>query len=221
MKKLITILLVLLLVVGGAAWYFVTYHMDSMIESQIESAGSTSLGTRVSVGNITTSIREGSLAISEITIANPPGFNNKNAFILSGIEAAVDYESLEIKRLIINDPEIVIEEKGGETNFSRMQAELEKMSSDPAPAAEGKKEPVIVIRHFRMNESRAAFESESMNRYSDLKIGAVELNNIKGTPSEVANVIATEIVGKISQAAAVELLKAKASEKIGNIFGKD
>ena len=78
-----------------------------------------------------------------------------------------------------------------------------------------------MIRHFRMNESRAAFESESLNRYSDLKIDAVELKDIRGTPSELASATATEVVNEVVSAAAVELIKAKASEKINDILGRN
>ena len=42
-----------------------------------------------------------------------------------------------------------------------------------------------------MSESRAAFESESLDRYSNIKIGAVELNDLRGTPTEISNVIAS------------------------------
>lgn len=222
MKKALAVLVVILLLVGGGTWYFATFHMDSMIEKKIETAASISLGSRVSVGEVKTDIKGGSLTISEVTVANPPGFKNQNAFVLNGIEAAVDYANFDIKRLVIDKPEIIVEELGGETNFTRMLAGLEKSSpgSQPAPSADGKPEPVITIRHFRMNESRAAFESESLDRYTDLKVDAVELNNIKGTPTEVANIIAAEIVSEISKEAAVELLKAKASEKIDGFFGK-
>jgi hypothetical protein len=225
MKKAITILLVLILLVGGGIWYFVAFRMDSMIASQIETAASASLGTQVTVGTVTTDIKGGTLTISNVTIANPPGFNNENAFSLNGIEAVVDYSNYDIKRVVIDEPEIVIEELGGETNFSRMKAGIEKQGSEPDPdsdpAADGKEEPIIVIHHFRMNESRGSFESESLDTYSNLKIDAIELSNIKGTPSEVTNLIATKIINEITKEAAVELLKAKASEKINSIFGKD
>lgn len=71
MKKALTVLIVLLLLVGGAAWYFVTYRMDAMIEKQIETGGLISFGTRVSVGDVSTSIKDGTLTISEVTVANP------------------------------------------------------------------------------------------------------------------------------------------------------
>jgi len=239
MKKALIFILILLLVVGGAAWYFVTYRMDAMIEQQIETAGARSLGTRVSVGTVKTSIKDGSLTISDITVANPPGFKNTNAFVLNGIEAAVDYSNFEIRRVIIENPEIVIEEMGGKTNFSMMMAELEQANSKPADTEsadttqpDGKEEQVIVIHHFRMNESRAAFESESLDSYANIKVDAVELNNIKGTPNEVANQITNKILKEISQEAAMEVLKAQAKKKYGDteikvskklkdLFGKD
>ena len=223
MKKILVVVLALLLVAGVAVWYMVSYRMDSMIQKQIETAASTSLGTRVTVGTVTTDIKGGSLTISDVTVANPPGFKNKNAFVLKGIEAVVDYSNFDIKRVVIEQPEIVVEEMGGETNFTRMKAGLQKSSSEPAPepTKEGKPEPVITIHHFRMNGSRAAFESASMDHYSDLKVGAIELKNIKGTPSEVTEIIANKIISEITKAAAIELLKAKASEKLDNIFSKD
>ena len=223
MKKAITILLVLLLVVGGGVWYFVSFRMDSMIASQIESSASASLGTRVTVGTVSTDIKGGKLTISNVTIANPPGFRNENAFSLNDIEAAIDYSNYDIKHVVIDKPEIVIEELGGETNFSRMKAGIENQGSDAEsePAAGGKEEPIIVIHHFRMNESRGSFESESLDMYSNLKIDAIELSNIKGTPSEVTEVISKKIINEIAREAAIELLKAKASEKIDSIFGKD
>lgn len=223
MKKILIVLIALLFVAGVAVWYMVSFRMDSMIQSQIEQAASISLGTRVSVGTVTTDIKGGSLTVSNVTVANPPGFNNETAFVLNGIEAVVDYSNFDIKRVVIDKPEIVVEEMGGETNFTRILAELEKRSSDPAsePSEEGKPEPVITIHHFRMNGSRAAFESASLDHYSDLKVDTIELKDIKGTPAEVTEIVANKIVGEISKAAAVELLKAKASEKLENIFGKD
>lgn len=231
MKKPIIILIALILVIGGAAWYFATFHMDSVIKQKIETTASSSLGTQVSVGGVKTDIKGGSLTISNITIANPPGFENENAFSLNGIEAAVDYSNFEIKRVVIEKPEILVEEKGGKTNFDQILAGMQKQESAPAeesepveesePSADAKEEQIIVIRHFRMNGSRASFESESMDHYSDLKIGAVELSNLKGTHSEISKVITNEIIKEITKAAAIELVKAKASEKLDELLGRD
>ena len=221
MKKALGIVLLVLLIIGGAVWYFTAFKLDGVIKQQIEQVGSNTLGTAVSVGSLKTDLKNGSVTISSITVANPPGYKNANAFSLNGIEAAVDFQTLEIKRVIIDQPEIVIEEKNGDSNFSELLANMESQAAEPEPVTEGEEPPVIVIRHFRMNESRAAFESESLEHYSDLKIGDVELKNVQGTPTEVANVITEEVLEKVVSAAALELLKAKASEKIDDIFGRD
>lgn len=220
MKKLLGVLLVLLLVIGGAAWYFTSFKLDGMIQGAIEQAGRDTLGTSVSVGNVHTDLKNGALTISNITVANPPGYKNQTAFTLNNIEAAIDYGTRDIKRVIIDKPEIVVEELNGNTNISQLLANLESAPAEPTPAADAEP-PVITIHHFRMNESRASFESASMDRYSDIKVDAVELKNLKGTPDELAEVIGREVLDEVISAAAVELLKAKASEKLDDIFGRD
>jgi hypothetical protein len=220
MKKVLVLLLLVLLVAGGGVWYFLSFRLDGVIENRLEQAATQSLGTRVSVGSVKTSIRDGSLEISEITVANPPGYRNPSAFSLNNIEAAVDYGNLEVKRVVIDNPEIVIEEIGGQTNFSQMLEELERSGGPDQPADPNATEPVIVIRHFRMNESRAAFESESLDRYTDVEIDAVELSDIRGTPTEVARAIAAEVLNEIAADAATELLKAQAQKKFDDMEEK-
>lgn len=220
MKKVLMAVLGVLLVVGLFAWYFVSFRLDGVIKSQIEEVGGRTLGTSVSVGSLSTDLKGGALTISDITVANPPGYKNANAFTLRGIEAAVDYQTFDVKRIVIDKPEIVIEEKNGETNFTELMSGIES-SSEPAEPAGDEPQPTLVIHHFRMNKSRAAFESESLDRYTELEIDAVEIKNVKGTPAEVTEVIARKVVDEIVSQAAKELLKAKASEKIDSIFNRD
>ncbi|MEE4217882.1 MAG: hypothetical protein V2I48_09750 [Xanthomonadales bacterium] len=208
------------MLLGIAAWYFVSFRLDGVIKQQIEQVGSQTMGTSVSVGSVTTDLKNGSLIISNITVANPPGYKNTNALSLNGIEAAIDYKTLDIKRIIVDKPEIVIEEKNGASNFTDLLAGMED-SPEPEPAEEGAEPLILDIHHFRMNESRAAFESVSLDHYSDLKVKAIEVKNVEGTPPEVAKVITREIVEEIVSAAAIEILKAQASKKIDDIFGRD
>lgn len=219
MRKFLSVIVVLLLIVVGASWYFLSFRLDGIIENRIEMAGRQALGSQVSVGSVETNIRDGSLTISEITVANPPGFENPNAFSLENIHAAVDYRSLDVKRVIIDNPEIVIEEVGGRTNFDAMLDALEKNSDRPPEASAGE-EPVIVLHHFRMNESRAGFESKSLDRYTDVEIDAVELNDLRGTPTELARVIGAEILKEVTREAATEVLKAQASKKYDEVEEK-
>ena len=217
MKKILIVLLATAVLIIGAVWYFVSFRLDDMIREQIESTGSQLLDTKVSVGEVTTDLRSGSLAISSIVVANPEGYENENAFTLSGIEAALDYETSNIKRLIINRPQIVIEEQAGRTNFTDLLNNIERTPEDP-PAETSEPPPVITIQHFRMSEASAAFESKSTDRYTDVKVRSVELHNLSGTPDEVGAAILEAIIEKTVAAAAVELLRAKATEKLEGLF---
>jgi hypothetical protein len=220
MKKLIGVLLLLLLIAGGAVWYFLAFRLDGAIRQQIEQVAEQSLGTDVRVGAVRTDLKTGSLTISDIEVANPPGYRNPNAFTLRGIEAAVDYGTFEVRRVIIEDPAIVIEEIDGETNIAELLAAAEQdVEAPPEEVAAGP--PTIVIHHFRMNSSRAALESASLELFSDLRVDTIELRDIRGTPREVGQAIAREVLEETAKAAAIELMKAKAAQKLEQLFDRD
>jgi hypothetical protein len=214
MKKLLGTLVILVLVIAAVAWYFVSFRLDGLIERVIEESGTSALGTSVQVGKVTTSIREGSLEISSLSVANPPGYSRANAISFDGIEASVDYEGFIIDRVIIDKPSVVIEEKGGKSNFGDLLAGMESGQSEPSPADETE-QPTITIRQFRMNATSASFVSEALGADSELHVDAIMLNNIQGTPDEVALVIARRIVTDLSKVAATEILKAQAKKKLG------
>ena len=215
----------IVVVAAAIAIYFVMFRFDSVLETRIERAATLAMGSHVEVHGVKTSLRDGTLTVQEVSVANPPGFENPYAARLNSLEAAVDYEHREIKRLVIDKPEFIIEEVGGETNFGQILAALEAGAGSGAPAAEGtetgtqNEEPVIVIRHFRINETRAAFQSRSLDRFTDVNVEAIEMNDLRGTPTELAQLIAREVVSELSSEAATEVIKAKASKQFDETSG--
>lgn len=220
MRKVFYTLGLVALIGAGLAWYFVNIRLDTMVESRLERAATMALGSHVEVGGVETDLRKGTLRIREVFVANPPGYENAHAMRFNGIEAAVDYKNLEIKRVVIDQPEFIIEELGGTTNFQQMLDMLES-GEIVAPAGDpAKPEPEIVIRHFRIDKARAAFESKSLDRYTDLNVDAIELNNLKGTPSELAEQIGKVVLKELSSEAAMALLEAQARKKAGDFGDK-
>lgn len=228
MRKVFFTLGAIVMIAAGAALYFITFRFDSVLESRIERAATTAMGSHVEVHGVKTSLRKGTLTVEQISVANPPGFENPYAAHFNDLEAAVDYQQREIKRLVIDQPEFIIEEAGGETNFGQILRALEAGDDSATPAADegaeegseggdeegaGGGEPVIVVRHFRINATRAAFESRSLERYGDVEVEAIELHDLRGTPSELAEQIARVVVAEISSEAATEMLKAKAKKQ--------
>ncbi len=222
MRKLFMTLGLIMLVGAGVAWYFVTVRMDSMIESRLERVATTSLGNHVEVGGVETDMRKGTLNVREISIANPPGYKNPYAMRFSEVEASVDYDNLELKRVLIENPEFLIEELGGTTNFQQMLDALEAGESVVPPADPAKPEQEIVIRHFRIEGARAGFESSSLDRYTELPVDTIEMNDLQGTPTELANLIAKEVLRELSSEASIALMEAqarKAASDLGDQVG--
>jgi hypothetical protein len=220
MRKVFYTLGLIALVGAGAAWYFVNMRLDTMVESRLERAATMALGSHVEVGGVETDLRNGTLRIREVSVANPPGYENTHAMRFNGIDAAVDYQNLEIKRVVIDNPEFIIEELNGTTNFQQMLDALDSGETVVPAGDPAKPEPEIVIRHFRIDKARAAFESKSLDQYTDLNVDAIELNNLKGTPSELANQIGKVVLKELSSEAAMALLEAQARKKAGDIGSK-
>jgi len=219
MRKVFFTLGSIVLVAVAAAVYFITYRLDSVVETRIEKAATTALGSRVEVGGVKTNLRNGTLEVEHISVANPPGYENPYAVRLNAVRAAVDYDGLEIKQIAVENPEFYVEERDGKTNFGQMLQALDT-GAEPAEDNSGKTEPEIVIRHLRISETRAAFSSHSFDRYTDMKVDAIEMNNLRGTPSELAGQIARKVVGELTSEAATELLKAQGQKKVDDIQDK-
>lgn len=219
MKKVFGVLGLILLLGVGAAWYFIAVRMDTMIESRLERAATTSIGSHVEVGGVETNLREGSLTVREITVANPPGFENPFAMRFKQVEAAVNYDGLEVRRVSIDSPEFYIEEQGGVTNMELLLQAIESAPVEEAPT-DSTAEPEIVIQHFRVDATRASFESRSLDRFTEIKVDAVELYDLRGTPSELSRVIARAMLKELSKVAGMELLKSGARKKADELGDK-
>jgi len=219
MRKVLFTLVSIMLVAAAAAIYIITFRLDSIVETRIEKAASMAFGSRVEVGGVKTDLRAGTLTVEQISVANPPGFESPYAARLNAVQATVDYKGLEIKSVEIENPEFYIEEKGGKTNFEQMMRALD---SEPAQAPDETpaKEPEIVIRHLRIDETRAAFESHTFDQYTDLQVDAIEMNNLRGTPTQLAEQIARELVGQLSSEAAAALVKAKGRKQLDKVQKK-
>lgn len=219
MRKVFFTLGAIMVVAVAAALYFITYRLDSVVESRLERAATMALGSRVEVAGVRTNLRDGTLSVEQISVANPPGFENPYAVRLSAVRAAVDYKGLEIKQVAIDNPEFYVEELDGKTNFGQMLQTLNS-GSKPAASDSGKAEPMISIRHLRIGETRAAFASHTFDRYTDMQVDAIEMHDLRGTPSELAGQIGRKVVGELTSEAASELLKAQAQKKADDIQRK-
>lgn len=216
MKKIIA-LLVVVLVVG--AIYFGAKHFaqrfDGLIEREIASAASEAFGTKVTVDDVQIKMLDGEVTVRNLSIGNPPGFNAENAFVFGSIEASVDFKTMSVDRVFLDDARIFVEEKGGLVNVQELKKAVESKMSETVSmdqTDDSEEQQEINIRQFLMRSTTATLESDSFQKLAELRIDEIEMRDVRGTPEEVAGQIAKHVVDEISSEAQKALVRAKAEE---------
>lgn len=100
-----------LIVLAAIGALIISFSLDRMVASNLESTTSEMLDTSVEVDNVDISILDGKGTIDGFTIHNPKGFSNKPAVKLQQIKLRVDIYSLlsdtiVVKELHIQKPEL-------------------------------------------------------------------------------------------------------------------
>lgn len=220
MKKfIITIIVLAFLVAGGYGWWVMFHRFGALVTNALIEEGSNAFGTTVTVGDVDVKWAEGALVIRDLQVGNPAGFESDYVVSFGAIEAAVDYESMEVARVILDDTRFHIEERDGRTNVEEIRKSLERGTSEE-PDFEGSSEDEIVIQRFLMRSSTATFESVSLNRISEVRIDEIEMRNLRGTGEEIAGQIGNRILEEVAEEAAREMLKAQASEQLEQLEGR-
>ena len=152
MKKIIIGLVLFVAVAIGVVFF----AFGSILKTGIETAGSSVLGTAVTVNSVGVSALSGSGGISDLRIGNPEGFNEPYAMELGSLDVKVNVgsvfsDTIVIDSIVIQRPEITYEERITSDNIRTL---LENLSGggDQAPAETENAEPgkQIIIRDFQM-----------------------------------------------------------------------
>lgn len=223
MKKfIITLIIVIFVGAGIAGWWYMFHRLDGMLETELQQALSKAFGTQVTVSDVKINLMEGAVDIEELAIGNPPGFGREHAVVFGNIEAAIDFEKEEVARIVLDDARIYIEEKEGVTNVQRLKQALEsRISRESGGSGSASAEDEITVQLFLMRSTTATFESDSLQRLSEVEIDQIELRDLRGTTDEVAEQIAVHVMEEIAEEAGMAMLEAQARKKLRDLFGED
>ena len=149
MKKALENLRIILLVIViavAAVVIVVDLFADRAVKIGIEAAATKTLNVRVSVDNAKLSIMGGRLALQNLLIDNPPGYEHDKLLELKDAEIAVDVRSLlsdvvHIREIKLDGADVVLEQRGISGN--NLQDVIKSIPSGPeaegGPGAAGKK----------------------------------------------------------------------------------
>lgn len=233
MKKIVIGLVVIVALIGVASVIFLG-KLDGIIADAIKKYGSEALGAAVSVSAVKTNLKEGSISIAGLNIANPPGYTQATAFNMGEFSTKVDYEKQEIAEIVLRNPIINAEIKGANSNFKEIVDGLPKSSanSEPEKASQEKAEEEIIltIQSLQLLSAKVNLVTDTIGNHSFVMDDLI-LTGITGTPSTIASLLTTKLTqhvnNQITQFAqkqlkskAVEAATEKAKEKVNEVLGE-
>lgn len=169
MKKGIVILVIIVAAIAGGL-HFLAGNAGALIKEQIEIQGSKFLGTSVAVDEVALAISDGKLGINGLTVKNPTGFSDANAFSLAGIMVDLGNiagEPYTLETFAINAPEVLYEvDAKGNGNLIVLKQNLSKnlpQSEPTEPKPEGSANPLVIIDDVQISKVKLKLNFENLD----------------------------------------------------------
>ena len=236
MKKTILAIVAVALVIVGAAVFFVFSNLDAIIEAAIEQYGSEAAKTSVKVDQVRIQLGDGAAAVSGLTVANPEGFSLPHAFSLGEIAVAIDLENTSQELIAIDAINIAAPQVFYEINASRqgsLNVLKDNLGGDGAgtdSAADQSEAPAddqaapieLAIARFELKEAGLHAKVVPLdNKSYDLKLPALVLTDLSGTPEQISRQVLDRLIDHARQEIKkqgldqeLDELKAKAQQRI-------
>lgn len=213
------------LIVVVAALFVLLSSLDRIVAAAIEKYGSEATGTKVGVSSVRLDLKEGKGSIRNLSVGNPPGFSEPDAFRLEDISVAVDTGSVTGNPVIIDQvtvlsPRIAYEiNKDGQSNIEMLKKKLQAVAAKepggkPAADKEGKK---VIIRSLVIDKGEIAIRVAALSgKPLSAVLPRLELKNLGGKGGDSPGDIARQVLGPL-----VNQVAASASTAgIGQYLGK-
>lgn len=229
-KALLVVVAVLLIAIAGAVYYVLT-NLDAIVKAAIEQFGSEAVKTSVQVDRVAINLGEGVATINGLTVANPDGFSLPQAFALGEIAVDINLEKtgrdlIAIDLINIASPKVFYEinaDRKGSLNVLKENLDREGGAgsgspSDSASTAGSDETPI------KLSIGRFVFKDASLHakvvplkdKTYDLKLPALVLNNLQGTPEQIAR----QALDRLIEHAKQEIRKQGLDKELAEIKAK-
>jgi hypothetical protein len=217
--KLITSFILLIALAIAVAVYLAVANLDSLVEDGIETYGSDMLKTSVAVGSVSISLADGGGKIEGLSIGNPAGFSDSEAFAIDQVAINVDVDSLKnlldktaspavvvIDTVDIAGAKLLLEQKGvDKNNLQTLMNNLKSASASGATNQEGgdssgRQDIRLAIRQFNFIDADVTVSSDIAGS-KELDLPAIRLKNIGSDDGAPVEEVARQIIEPILAAA--------------------
>lgn len=221
MKPVFQVLFAVIVIVALGA-LILSFSLDGIVKSNIESTTSEMLDTSVEVNDVSISILDGTGTIDGITIQNPEGFSDNPAIKLQQIQMDVDLYSLlsdtiVVKELRIQKPELFVEQKADGNNLNALN---QKLQTQPPS------ETSMVIDYLLVADGRVTLTADiGEEKTVEGEFSKIEIEGIgrqgNNTMSQAMQQILEPILQRALQEAVEQGLMDKAKDALQDLLKKD
>ncbi len=227
-KTLLAITLILVAAIAAAIYYLFT-NLDAIVEAAIEKYGSEAVKTSVQVDRVAIRLTEGLATVSGLSIANPEGFSLPQAFSLGEIAVGIDLartdkQLIAIDLISIESPKVFYEinaDRKGSLNVLKDNLGLgggpDASASSGSTAESGQAPLKLSIGRFVFKDaSLQARIVPIQGKTYDLKLPTLTLNNLQGTPDQIAR----QLLDRLIEHAKSEIRKQGLDRELAEIKAK-
>ena len=213
-SRIILPIIAILIVITAAGLYFLIRNLDAIVEAAIEKYGTIAAGTPVKVQAVRIGLKEGRGSVKGLTVANPPGFSDRDIFSLGEIVLALDTASLTselpvVEEIRIAGPALLFEvNQSAKSNLDVLKQKLgqigERRKKEGAEAE--KDQPRLLVRRLTIEGGEGTLDLTAVGgkRYQ-AKLPPVSLSDIGGregvTPTALGEAVLAALIKSLEQAA--------------------
>lgn len=211
LKVIGVILIIAVIAIAGLFFYGIS-NLDSLIQTAVERFGSDATQTEVTLEGVEVELQNGRVQLSDLTIANPPGYSTDYAFALGRIAVQVDPSTLSASRdavvvvdeITVDGASIIAELRGLQNSnlqelAGNVQSSLpEKGEEQPQPQADSVYTgPNFRVSRFEFSNAEIALVSQEFGDRT-IEMPAVTANNLGGEsglpPEELAAALMNQVL---------------------------
>jgi uncharacterized protein involved in outer membrane biogenesis len=213
MKKVLIAIAVLVVVIVGAG-VFLFSNLDKIVEAGIETAGTSTLGTAVEVESVELDLVGGTASIYGFSIANPTGFSNASMVSFEELSVSINLQNtsgdqIHINSVVARSPFVLYESVDGETNVDAVSARFDS-EEEVAEESDDSAAINLIIDSIVIEDIQATLISGFLPEPVDVGLGDIRLNDLEGSPDDIASEIMSPLLAQVASAAAQALVQATA-----------
>lgn len=220
MKPVFQVLFALIIIFAIGA-LVLSFTLDGIIKSSLESTTGEMLETTVEVNNVDISVLDGTGTIDGITIHNPEGFSDNPAVKLQQINIKMNLwtllsDTVIVNSVEINQPDLFLEQKATGNNFKILNDKLNEV--EPSDIN-------LIVDYLLVEEGQVTLRSDigeertvqgKFDRFELTDIGREGNNTMEQTLRQILRPILQRAAREAVERGLLDAAKGKLEDLLGN-----